>query len=578
MSEILKVSLGNRSCGKNAAFSCVVGILVLGLLGSIGRAEVSEKWTHDLNAPVFASPRLGDVDGDGISEVLVSSLAGDIFILDQEGAPLSGWPQKTTLLQRVSPSLGDLDSDGSAEIIVGDDSGKLHAWESDGSIVTGFPVQLEGTIKSVARVCDFDGDGSPEILVHAGSSRLYALNSRGESLPGWPVDLGGEKDQFGSWTIASTPLLVDLEGDGVLEVAVGTTGNQVRVYSLDGSLVEGWPAETEDWVYGSLVAVDLDNEGSMELVAGGGDGLLYAWRADGTSFPGFPIELGAPVVGSVAIGDFGEASLGVVIAAADLEGNVFCFSDRGELLDGWPKAVGSGIVASPVLVDVDADGVSDILVPSRDGSLYAWNLDGSKIDTGILESEDWIEATPVAGDLDGDGLIEFVYASYDGSVYAVDLESKADAGSLLYPGFLGENDASEAKRDLDRDGLPDAYEWLLFANLSQDGESDFDNDGQSNLEEWVCGTDPADAQDFLAVALVCRRDAGKAEVGLQWSGRVDRRYQIYASASIKAGEEDWYPISDDGEIQVTDDISHSWYDVGSRGCEQRFYRVAVALR
>ncbi len=56
--------------------------------------------------------------------------------------------------------------------------------------------------------------------------------------------------------------------------------------------------------------------------------------------------------------------------------------------------------------------------------------------------------------------------------------------------------------DSDGDGLPDDWEIRYFENLSRTGLDDFDNDGVSDLNEYLAGTNPNDAQSFLAFTLI----------------------------------------------------------------------------
>ena len=251
----------------------MLGCIALVVSGSAAQLFAS---THHssvtLGSPITASPMLRDLDGDGDLEILISTLLGEVMILDHTGQALQGWPQTTSIFQRTSPNVGDIDGDGMLDVVVGDNDGKLHAWELDGTPKDGFPMQLEGTIKSVVRLIDLNGDSAAEMILHTGDSRLYILEGNGQSLSGWPVDLGGEADNFGSWVIASTPTIVDFGYNGTPEILVGTTADNVQAFKLDGSPVEGWPKATGDWVYPSISAVDLNGDYELEVVAGSGDG------------------------------------------------------------------------------------------------------------------------------------------------------------------------------------------------------------------------------------------------------------------------------------------------------------------
>jgi len=56
--------------------------------------------------------------------------------------------------------------------------------------------------------------------------------------------------------------------------------------------------------------------------------------------------------------------------------------------------------------------------------------------------------------------------------------------------------------DMDRDGLPDAWEISHFGtNTTQDAATDSDGDGVRDIEEFVAGTDPDGSNSYLAVTL-----------------------------------------------------------------------------
>ena len=70
---------------------------------------------------------------------------------------------------------------------------------------------------------------------------------------------------------------------------------------------------------------------------------------------------------------------------------------------------------------------------------------------------------------------------------------------------LAKNTGEE--QDTDEDGIPDLveqkYTFLNFRNPN-DAREDYDNDGFLNIEEIQAGTDPADAESFPPLAMLCR--------------------------------------------------------------------------
>lgn len=199
--------------------------------------------------PVFATPAIGDVDGDGRLEVAFSSLDENIYLVDgATGQDEPGWPKWLRDTSFSSPALHDIDGDGRPEVIVGiashvegepinsTDGGCLHVLRYDATELPGFPRCVDQTIVSSPAVGDIDGDGKPEIVHGTGrffqgvSRHVYAWNCDGSAVAGWPVTVDGQ--------VETSPALADLTGDGVPEVIVtddnsGSTGT-FHLYAFRG--------------------------------------------------------------------------------------------------------------------------------------------------------------------------------------------------------------------------------------------------------------------------------------------------------------------------------------------------------
>ncbi|MBP9146410.1 MAG: VCBS repeat-containing protein [Thermoanaerobaculia bacterium] len=257
-------------------------------------------------AGVFSSPALADLDFDdgGLKEIVFGSWDFKVRVINHDCSlknqvMLSDTPWS-------SPAIGDLDRDGIPEIVIGapanpvagpvGDGGLIHAFRNNlASEMPGFPYFIDETVDSSPALGDINGDGWLDIVVGAGwcwdrpicapegathlvTEAVYALDRFGALLPGWPVVLPADRYVFGS------PALADFDGDFDLEVVFNTlqkveppTTPEGWVYALggNGAILAGWPkrpqtpatCDTSSFfgTSASPVVADLDGVGGLEI-------------------------------------------------------------------------------------------------------------------------------------------------------------------------------------------------------------------------------------------------------------------------------------------------------------------------
>jgi hypothetical protein len=81
----------------------------------------------------------------------------------------------------------------------------------------------------------------------------------GSELPGFPI-------QTGSYLSHIT--LRDINGDGMQEILGGSTDNRVHAWKLDGGEVAGFRKVTMDDVSTAPTLGDLEGDGSLEMIVG----------------------------------------------------------------------------------------------------------------------------------------------------------------------------------------------------------------------------------------------------------------------------------------------------------------------
>jgi len=244
---------------------------------------------------------MGDIDGDGVDEIVTGAGPGggpQVRVFETDGTFINQFfAYNSNLTHGIFVGVGDLDSDGVAEILTSPDAG------GNGE-VRWFNLQGEqnGFIKPVGasaislRVAagDINNDGSDEIIVGSGS---------GSNPMVWLFDGGGTFiSSFEAYAATYNKGIYveagDLDGDGSDEIVTGTDyggGPHVRVFKADGSVVSSFFAYDPNFRGGVRVAVaDLDNNGTSEIYTAAGPGggpHLRVFNTSGTVIGGFfPFE------------------------------------------------------------------------------------------------------------------------------------------------------------------------------------------------------------------------------------------------------------------------------------------------
>jgi hypothetical protein len=369
-------------------------------------------------------PLVGDLDGDGLPEVLFESNSG-ILSLPNMGGLVFG-PPRTVISSSASPmDLVDVDRDGDLDlfqaffvpyVVLNDGAGNLSQF------VTLTPSNAHGPSAAWG---DQDGDGWPDLVQIGGNftGAFWYPNLATGVAPylGPRLTLGGGLAQ--PWRI----LALDADADGDQDLAVLDRGRSsvTLLATVGGEPLESLVSSTGSTqpVPIDMHAADLDGDGVLDLVTSTFFELqVLLGRGDGSYQPATPIALTGP--GTSAYGSLaapvdvdGDGDLDLVTSigtsAAAGPSRIVWFPGDG-LGNFGPESAVTGTLATYIdrvrAADVDADGLVDVVAYRFSGdSVALWRGVGggafagaTAALTGGFNSDEALE------DLDGDGQLDLV--------------------------------------------------------------------------------------------------------------------------------------------------------------------------
>jgi hypothetical protein len=308
-----------------------------------------------------------DVNGDGIVGILISSANGDLLEMVGKGDGTFAPYQRTDRSVRLAA--GDLDGDGVPEVVVSDqardqvrvDFGERAAVERGreaGMLAPG-----------AVRVEDLDGDGTQDLIVlNSGSNDAFVFLGTGSGLSDTPRRYFTGTDPEGL-TIA------DVDGNGLLDLIVANAGSNDVTVLLGIQGPGGWdlvagPRLRVGWGPTSTTVEDVDGDGLPDLVVvnTGGNTVSLLRGLGGGFFDDQQARTFRAGVGPIRayVGHFeGLEGLDLVILNSQ-SSDLYLYDDFFEPAEHMHRITTGGLTPiAAVQGDYDHDGYDDLMIAHR---------------------------------------------------------------------------------------------------------------------------------------------------------------------------------------------------------------------
>jgi len=358
-------------------------------------------------------------------------------------------------------------------------------------LLNGWPV-TQDTMVGTCKISQTQPWENLAVYFCSGADGLQKTGLEADPFPGWPGEFSGV-------VFPQTPIIVDLDHDGLMEVVAygreyDTGGNYVQslIYALDddGSVLPGFPRAYESaWTPN---VADFDNTGEYEIIfTYQHRGILYCLDRYGNDEPGWPISIPTEIWQSLGacgtVGDLdGDGYLEFLIKGAK---NIHSYRHDGSIQPGFPIPLLDTTYfynpwLAPSLADIDLDGQPEILVaadsggpgPPRSAYIAVYEPDGQlKAGWPLRYPGAFTWQMPTAADINGDGIPEIGFTLSDHFTYFVDGDGQNLPGWPVQF-FSPEGYHRDAMSDLiaiDIDGDGDCeifsdYNWAHMDSCSPD--------------------------------------------------------------------------------------------------------------
>lgn len=280
-----------------------------------------------------------------------------------------------------------------------------------------------------------------------------------------PLDLSTDSGNFRAY-IYSSPTVVDLDGDGNLDILVGTSFGLFYALDHQGKIREKFPLEMAE-IHGAVVAADINDDGKIELVTTDTHGNVAAWTAQGVEI--WEKHLKSHIAQGPTIGDVdGDGHTDVVVPT--ISGNIYVLSGKdGSVVRPYPYRTHGRIMNQVLLVDLNKRKEKEkkgltLVTTSFDGYLYL--IDGPTSCADVVDIGEISYSMVLADNVDGGDDLDLIVTTMNGNVFCFSTPAPHHPLKAWRSAYQGRNNVANRH---DREGVYVSHSSRTFRD--EEGKS-----------------------------------------------------------------------------------------------------------
>ena len=420
--------------------------------------SASKNWSVTFDGiGIFSSPRVTDLNGDGVSDVVFGAGRTEFHACDSAVIALNGangkmlWKVPSIDHIFTSASLMDITGDQIPEIFIGGRSAQLMAINGKtGEVIWTFD-RSQGGIKwfnfyNPQFISDQDGDGTKDILVSNGGNVMILPKVTEGRYPGNLVVLSGKTGKLlarasmpdGKETYMSVAALPTNDGKDY-KVIFGSGGETIgghlyattlsEIMKGDLSKARKLDQSPDKGYIAPPVWIDINNDGTHDVIANAVEGKMLAF--DGTNYKKiwsvrtFNTEAYSSIAPGYFTGDDKVPDFFVTYAVGewpDLGWSQQFLVNGATGKIAYTDSLGNYQTSTPVVIDLDNDGRDEAILnlnvlvfdELENKSILNMNVILNFKTNELLQPWEGypgsnLASTPWIGDMDKDGLLDIVY-------------------------------------------------------------------------------------------------------------------------------------------------------------------------